>query len=173
MSGARWPARYEVRVEGVLGGRWSEWFEGLQIDSQGGETILSGTVPDQSALHGILGMRVEKLMWADLQGRAAMPPEQPGRLKPGAMAKFRRLVGDGNDLFDSVEQLEDQGGLTEEAPPQGPWSRWTCRAGGPRAPSVAGGTPGDARLIAELFWLNGGDVVDKKKKTKKRPKGGY
>jgi hypothetical protein len=41
-------------VEGVLDGRWSEWFEGLYIENQGGETILSGTLPDQSALHGIL-----------------------------------------------------------------------------------------------------------------------
>jgi hypothetical protein len=54
VSGAGWPARYEVRVEGVLDGRWSDWFEGLQIHNQGGETILSGTLPDQSALHGIL-----------------------------------------------------------------------------------------------------------------------
>jgi hypothetical protein len=49
-----WPARYEVRVEGVLDGRWSEWFEGLQLQNQSGETILSGTLPDQPALHGIL-----------------------------------------------------------------------------------------------------------------------
>jgi len=54
VSATRWPARYEVRVEGVLDGRWSEWFEGLQIHNRGGETILSGTLPDQSALHGIL-----------------------------------------------------------------------------------------------------------------------
>ena len=54
MSGARWPARYEVRVDGVLDDRWSQWFQGLQIDSQGGQTILSGTLPDQPALHGIL-----------------------------------------------------------------------------------------------------------------------
>jgi hypothetical protein len=54
VSGARWPAGYEVRVDGVLDGRWSEWFEGLQIDNQGGETVLSGTLPDQPALHGVL-----------------------------------------------------------------------------------------------------------------------
>lgn len=41
-------------MDGVLDGRWSEWFQGLQIDNQGGETILSGTLPDQPALHGIL-----------------------------------------------------------------------------------------------------------------------
>lgn len=54
MSGAGWPARYEVRVEGVLDGRWSEWFGGLQLRSEGSQTILSGTLPDQSALHGVL-----------------------------------------------------------------------------------------------------------------------
>jgi hypothetical protein len=54
VSGATWPARYEVRVDGVLDGRWSEWFEGLQIDTEGGETVLSGTLPDQPALHGVL-----------------------------------------------------------------------------------------------------------------------
>ena len=41
-------------MDGVLDGRWSEWFQGLQIDNQGGETVLSGTLPDQPALHGIL-----------------------------------------------------------------------------------------------------------------------
>lgn len=54
MSGGRWPACYEVRVEGVLEGSWSEWFEGLQIQNQGGDTVLSGVLPDQPALHGIL-----------------------------------------------------------------------------------------------------------------------
>lgn len=41
-------------MEGVLDGRWSEWFEGLHLENQGGETILSGTLPDQPALYGIL-----------------------------------------------------------------------------------------------------------------------
>jgi hypothetical protein len=54
VSGTRWPAHYEVQVEGVLDGRWSEWFQGLRIENQDDETILSGTLPDQPALHGIL-----------------------------------------------------------------------------------------------------------------------
>jgi hypothetical protein len=53
VSGATWPACYEVRVAGVLDGSWSEWFEGLQIQNQGGETVLSGILSDQPALHGI------------------------------------------------------------------------------------------------------------------------
>ena len=54
MSGPRPPARYEIRVEGVLGEHWAGWFEGLQVSSEAGETILSGPVTDQPALHGVL-----------------------------------------------------------------------------------------------------------------------
>jgi hypothetical protein len=75
MSRAMWPARYEVRVDGVLDGGWSEWFEGLHIDNQGAETILSGTVGDQSALHGILD-KVRDLGLAIVAVRR-LPPEPP------------------------------------------------------------------------------------------------
>jgi hypothetical protein len=71
-----WPARYEVRVEGVLDVRWSEWFEGLQLQNQSGETILSGTLPDQPALHGILD-KVRDLGLTIITVRR-LPPEQPG-----------------------------------------------------------------------------------------------
>jgi hypothetical protein len=54
VSDTRWPAHYEIRVEGVLDGRWSAWFQGLRIENQDDKTILSGTLPDQPALHGIL-----------------------------------------------------------------------------------------------------------------------
>ena len=46
---------YQIRVEGRLDGRWSEWFNGLVITPQGeGETLLTGSVADQAALHGVL-----------------------------------------------------------------------------------------------------------------------
>jgi hypothetical protein len=48
------PARYEIRVEGALGEEWSAWFDGLQIASEGGETVISGVIADQPALHGLL-----------------------------------------------------------------------------------------------------------------------
>jgi hypothetical protein len=48
------PARYEIRVEGVLGKGWGAWFEGLQISSDGSQTVLCGWLPDQPALHGVL-----------------------------------------------------------------------------------------------------------------------
>jgi hypothetical protein len=48
------PADYEVRIEGVLDDRWEAWFSGLHITSDGHQTVISGPLPDQSALHGVL-----------------------------------------------------------------------------------------------------------------------
>jgi hypothetical protein len=77
MSGAGWPARYEVRVDGVLDGRWSQWFEGLRIDPQERETILSGTLPDQPALHGILD-KVRDLGLSIIAVRRVPPQDEAG-----------------------------------------------------------------------------------------------
>jgi hypothetical protein len=47
--------RCEIRVEGILDERWSSWFDGLDIRSDGEHvTVISGTVADQAALHGLL-----------------------------------------------------------------------------------------------------------------------
>jgi len=54
VSASGWPARYEIRVAGVLDGRWSAWFDGLQINGQGEETVMRGLLADQPALHGLL-----------------------------------------------------------------------------------------------------------------------
>ena len=49
------PNVYEIRVEGHLTDRWSEWFEGLAIHNDpNGETTLSGLIIDQAALFGVL-----------------------------------------------------------------------------------------------------------------------
>jgi hypothetical protein len=49
------PARYELRVGGVLDPGWSAWFEGLRVSSdQAGQTVIAGPVADQAALHGLL-----------------------------------------------------------------------------------------------------------------------
>ena len=47
-------SRYEIRVKGILDGRWTAWFQDLQISSDGEETVISGPVADQAALHGLL-----------------------------------------------------------------------------------------------------------------------
>jgi hypothetical protein len=48
------PARYEIRVDGVLEARWGDWFGGLQLSSDGTQTVISGLLADQPALHGVL-----------------------------------------------------------------------------------------------------------------------
>src|SRR5580704_8840047 len=48
------PAHYEIRVEGVLDSRWAAWFGGLHIESDGTQTVISGSLADQPALHGLL-----------------------------------------------------------------------------------------------------------------------
>jgi hypothetical protein len=45
---------YQIRLKGALDSSWSDWFGDFTITVQGDETILTGVVPDQSALHGIL-----------------------------------------------------------------------------------------------------------------------
>ena len=54
-SDAKQPTVYQIRIEGHLGPQRMDWFEGLTITLQeDGNTLLSGPVVDQSALHGIL-----------------------------------------------------------------------------------------------------------------------
>ena len=46
---------YEIRLKGHLDNRWSDWFEGLTITlEEDGDTLLTGPVIDQAALHGLL-----------------------------------------------------------------------------------------------------------------------
>lgn len=49
------PHAYEIRVEGHLSDRWSDWFAGLEIyHDRDGETSLNGLLVDQAALFGVL-----------------------------------------------------------------------------------------------------------------------
>jgi flavodoxin len=49
------PDYYEIRIKGHLNPGWTDWFAGLQLTHlETGETLLSGPLPDQSALHGLL-----------------------------------------------------------------------------------------------------------------------
>ena len=51
----REPTIYEIRVRGIIGPQWSAWFDDLEIvPLEKGETLLTGPVSDQAALHGIL-----------------------------------------------------------------------------------------------------------------------
>ena len=49
------PGRYEIRIKGHLDNRWTDWFEGLTMTLEdNGDTLLTGPVVDQAALHGVL-----------------------------------------------------------------------------------------------------------------------
>ena len=71
------PYVYEIRVEGHLAERWSDWFEELAVRNEpGGETTLAGLVRDQAALFGVLN-KIQALHLV-LVSVTRMPPAQDG-----------------------------------------------------------------------------------------------
>ena len=49
------PTVYEIRVKGHLGCQWTDWFGGLTITlEENGDTLMTGPVVDQAALHRLL-----------------------------------------------------------------------------------------------------------------------
>jgi hypothetical protein len=49
------PMVYQIRIKGHLSSQWTDWFGGLSITLEdNGETLLTGPVVDQAALHGLL-----------------------------------------------------------------------------------------------------------------------
>ena len=51
---------YEIKIKGLLDEHWNQWFEGMNLKSmENGEsgqicTLITGPIPDQPALHGLL-----------------------------------------------------------------------------------------------------------------------
>jgi hypothetical protein len=74
VSDPAWPARYEFRVDGILDGRWADWFGGLQVSSEGAQTLIAGLVADQPALHGVLA-KIRDLGLCLISVRRIEPPE--------------------------------------------------------------------------------------------------
>jgi hypothetical protein len=54
-SASQEPICYQILVQGQLDPRWSDWFEEFAITFSGDDSLLTGTVLDQAALHGVLG----------------------------------------------------------------------------------------------------------------------
>lgn len=49
------PLVYQIRLKGHLGSEWTDWFGGLTITlEEDGDTLLTGPVIDQAALHGLI-----------------------------------------------------------------------------------------------------------------------
>jgi len=68
------PVVYQIRLKGHLGCQWTDWFGGLTITLEdNGDTLLTGSVVDQAALHGLL-KKVRDL---------AMPLVSVIRVEPG------------------------------------------------------------------------------------------
>jgi len=76
------PAYYRIKLQGHLDSNWSDWFEGMIISCEGANTILTGQLADQAALHGIL-IRIRDLnlkllsvegLEADQEKKNSLPP---------------------------------------------------------------------------------------------------
>ena len=72
------PPVYEIRIKGHLGSQWTDWFEGLTITlEEDGDTLLTGPVLDQAALHGLL-KKVRDLAMPLI----SVSPVEPGQADP-------------------------------------------------------------------------------------------
>lgn len=72
-SNAGEPVRYLIRLRGELDPRWSAWFSDFTICNQAGDCLLTGPVPDQAALHGVLA-RIRDLGLTLVSIQPAGPP---------------------------------------------------------------------------------------------------
>jgi hypothetical protein len=81
VSASRWPARYEIKVGEVLDSNWSAWFEGLEVRGEAEETVISGPLQDESALHGVL-TKVRDL-GLNLIAVRCLGPEEESRREDG------------------------------------------------------------------------------------------
>ena len=82
------PTVYQIRVKGHLGSQWTNWFEGLTITlEEDGDTLLTGPVIDQAALHGLL----KKVRDLGMQ-LVSVSPVDPG---PSSTLPLRGLRGTG------------------------------------------------------------------------------
>ncbi len=72
---------YEIKIKGHLDPGWSDWFTGLKLKYLvEDETLLSGWLPDQAALHGLLE-RIRDLNLTLISVTCAGPSAQEPEVK--------------------------------------------------------------------------------------------
>ena len=78
------PMVYQIKIKGHVNYQWTDWFEGLTITlEENGDTLLTGLVIDQAALHGLL-KRVRDLGMPLLSvNSVGTPPEDRPDAKDG------------------------------------------------------------------------------------------
>ena len=83
------PMVYQIRIKGHLGRQWTDWFGGLTITlEEDGDTLLTGPVVDQAALHGLL-KKVRDL---------GMPLLSVNRVEPGPSTTLGTGQADASDV---------------------------------------------------------------------------
>ena len=90
------PERYEIRLKGYLDERWADWFEGLTITREdNGDTLLTGPVADQAALHGLLKKVRDLGMPLVSVSPVESYPEHNRRAGPSTTLPLQGLCGTG------------------------------------------------------------------------------
>ena len=73
---------YQIRIKGHLAREWTDWFEGLTITlEENGDTLLTGPVVDQAALHGLL--KKVRDLGMPLVSVCPVEPGPPSTVQPG------------------------------------------------------------------------------------------
>jgi len=75
------PAHYRIKLKGHLDHKWSDWFEQMAISTEGDQTILTGLLADQAALHGLL-IRIRDLNLTLLSVERPEPVRQENQHVP-------------------------------------------------------------------------------------------
>ncbi|MGH7450528.1 MAG: hypothetical protein ACRENG_04235 [bacterium] len=73
---------YQIRVKGRLDQSWSSWFDNMTLTFEKGETAITGPVPDQAALHGLL-TKVRDLGLTLIDVRRIEPKDEQQNIKTG------------------------------------------------------------------------------------------
>jgi hypothetical protein len=83
------PVVYQIKIKGHLGSQWTDWFCGLTITLEdNGDTLLTGPLVDQAALHGLL-KRVRDL---------GMPLVSVSPVEPGPSTTLGTSQADQSDV---------------------------------------------------------------------------